>query len=217
MPITPEEVRNKEFAATLRRGYEKDQVDEFLALLADDYQKALDRAATASDPFAAMGQQVADVMRTADAAAGELRRRAEEEAANYRKRAADKALGIRKQAQEEAEQILATARAEADKIRSGAIAVADKTKGEAELLARDLLRSAEGEKSRIIGDAVALNERLTAYEQDLRDRVARATEAFDRIRNEFSNADGGTREPAPPGPEAMPQPDGRPALEHTSP
>ncbi len=216
MPITPEEVRNKDFSATLRRGYEKEQVDEFLALLADDYQKALDRAAAASDPFAAMGQQVADVMRTADAAAGELRRRAEEDAASYRKRAADKALGIRKQAQEEAEQIVATARAEADKIRSDAVAVADKTKVDAELLARDLLRSADEEKSRIIGDAVELNERLTAYEQDLRDRVARATEAFDRIRDEFPNPDGATRESGRGG-EATLQSDLRPSLEHTSP
>lgn len=189
MPITPEEVRNKEFSVTLRRGYEKEQVDDFMTLLADDYQSALNRSTSTGDPYAAMGEKVAEILRSAEAAAADVRARADQEAATFRRRAADKALAIRKQGQDEAQQMVASARAEADTILSEARASAARTKEEAEQNAQRVRQAAAEARDRLLGDAAELNERLVNYEKDLRERVRLADEALEVIKKEFSSVD----------------------------
>ena len=213
MPITPEEVRNKEFSVTLRRGYEKDQVDEFLALLAEDYQNALSGSASSGDPFAEMGQRVAEILRTAETAAADVRKQADEEGVTFRKRAADKALAIRRQGQEEAEKMVASARAEADTILSEARSLAARLKEEAEQTAQRVRQAAAEERDRLLGDAAGLNERLVAYEKDLRERVRLADEALDMIKSEFLSVDAARDGTAPTPQNQRPGSDGRSTLE----
>ncbi len=206
MALSPQDILKKEFSVTLRRGYEKDEVDEFLLEVAKQLEAAQRSSQAATDPFAALGDQVGDVLRAANETAAKLRSQTEAEAATIRKRAADKALEIRREAQREAEEALAKARSEADTAVGQARADAARMREEAERVASELRADAERERQRIIGDAVQLHERLIAHEQDLRDRVSRIDEAMATIKDALaapvekiaSASDDSEPAPAPP-------------------
>jgi cell division initiation protein len=95
--ITPHDIETKQFAIALR-GFDQKEVTAFLQSVASDYKEALEStnagtttapveeeeasqpAPTAQDPYIAMGDEVAAVLRSARDAAAEVRRKADEEA-----------------------------------------------------------------------------------------------------------------------------------------
>jgi len=48
MPLTPHDVSNVRFPVVLRRGYDREEVDRFLALVAEDYSAAIQKIAVAA-------------------------------------------------------------------------------------------------------------------------------------------------------------------------
>src|SRR5687768_15765352 len=94
MPFTPEEIETKEFLSVLR-GYDKEQVAEFLRALASDVRKLSDRLARAEeeaaiakaeaaeqgkDDYSRLGTEVAEILRHAREGAESTRVEAEREA-----------------------------------------------------------------------------------------------------------------------------------------
>ncbi len=92
MPLSPEEIEARRFLVALR-GYDKDQVDAFLRDIAADYRDVLNKVETAQpgqsgpDPFEALGEEVASVVRAAAERVTELERLAAQEAAEAREQA----------------------------------------------------------------------------------------------------------------------------------
>ncbi|HYP22886.1 MAG TPA: DivIVA domain-containing protein, partial [Actinomycetota bacterium] len=166
MTITPDDLISKTFNMTLRRGYDKEEVDAFLIELAEDYRTALQRAGSGggaaapsgADPFSAMGEEVTAVLRTAKESAEALRRKTEEEAEGIRRRAADKAIEVRKQAQDQATSMVDSAKKKAEQLtqdadryaqetRSKADREASEARNQAERYAQDTRNKADGEAS----------------------------------------------------------------------
>src|SRR5687767_8862334 len=139
MTITPDDLISKTFNMTLRRGYDKEEVDAFLIELAEDYRNALARsgkgggaAASSADPFSAMGEEVTAVLRTAKESAEALRRKTEEEAEGIRRRAADKAIEVRKQAQDQATSLVESAKKKAEQLTQDADRYSQETRSKAD-------------------------------------------------------------------------------------
>jgi DivIVA domain-containing protein len=172
MTITPDDLISKTFNMTLRRGYDKEEVDAFLIELAEDYRTALARAGAGGagkssgggDPFAAMGAEVTAVLRTAQESAEALRKKTEEEAEGIRRRAADKAIEVRKQAQDQSTSMLESAKKKADQLtqdadrystetRSKADREANEARGQAERYAQETRNKADREAGQVRSEA----------------------------------------------------------------
>lgn len=164
--ISAEQIRRREFV-TIRRGYDPDQVRDYMAQLADQVElmqsllrEARQEAETAIrasekprvDPYEELARRVAGVIREADTAAEK----------------------IRDGAREDAERMTGEARTDADRIRTDAQAHAEETRASADNVAMQ----ARAEASRTIAglatrrDAVveqlaAMQEKLLAVAQDL--------------------------------------------------
>jgi DivIVA domain-containing protein len=112
VPLTPEEIRAQKFPVALR-GYEKEDVDAFLERVAEDYESAMTAFASAGDPYAAVGREVGDVLRSAKHSAQVLRDEAAAESGTLRREAAEEAVEVRRRAAEEAAATLEGAREKA--------------------------------------------------------------------------------------------------------
>jgi len=165
-----EQIRRREFA-TVRRGYDPDQVREYLARLADqvEHSEALIRTARLeaeaaaraaseprADPYRELAARVADVLRGADDAAARTIR----------------------EAKEEAERILREARADADRIRADAEARADETRAQANRALQDAREHAEGtiaglstKREELVGQLAQMQQRLLGVARDLESAI----------------------------------------------
>jgi DivIVA domain-containing protein len=81
--VQPEDIENKEFLVVLR-GYDKDQVREFLAEVAAAFRKLSASGEHAAVPDDAVSAEVGSVMRSVVAEAVNIRLEAEREAAEIR-------------------------------------------------------------------------------------------------------------------------------------
>ncbi|HEX6231291.1 MAG TPA: DivIVA domain-containing protein [Actinomycetota bacterium] len=157
--MSSEQIRRREFV-TIRRGYDPDQVRDYLEQLADqvDRMAAMIRearleAATATsastrprvDPYDRLAQRVASVIREADQAAERLRT----------------------EAQEETDGMLRDARTDADRIRTDAQARAEEARSQAERA----LREAQEQADRTIAGLAAQRENLIQHLDQMRERL----------------------------------------------
>jgi DivIVA domain-containing protein len=97
MPLTPDDIERKQFLAALR-GYDREQVDAFLAEVAEDYRTLLHKIGlfgtqrpsahrAEGGQLQGLGEHIEKVLRTAAASAREIRATAEEEVARLREEA----------------------------------------------------------------------------------------------------------------------------------
>lgn len=165
VPLLPsaEQIRRRNFA-TVRRGFDPDQVRDYLWQLADQIEglerqlrearMELEAAASAPatapqrDPYEELASRVADLIRAADAEAGSIKRKAAQEA----------------------ERLVGEARAEADRVRLDAQAKAE----EARSLGVDSLREAREEADRTLAGLASRRESLVEQLQGMQERLIKA-------------------------------------------
>ena len=169
-PPNAEQIRRREFA-TVRRGYDPEQVRTYLASIADqtellerelnqvrleltsaatrtpqaDPQAAVAPAPPAEDPYEALSKRFAGLIETAD----------------------QEAVKILENAKSEARQALAEARSEADRIRVDAQAHAEEGRQEV----ADLLERATTEADRVLSTLGERRRSLTSQLQDMRAKL----------------------------------------------
>jgi DivIVA domain-containing protein len=156
--LTPEHIRRREFVTT-RRGYDPDQVRDYLEQLAMqveameamvqearlEAESALAAQASRADPYERLARRVGDVLRSAD----------------------QEAARIRREAGEEADRVLREARAEADRVRLDAQTRAEEAKAEAERH----LRSARERADRTIAGLSTRRDELVDQLSQMQERV----------------------------------------------
>lgn len=163
LPLLPsaDQIRRREFA-TIRRGYDPEQVREYLVMISrqvEILERELREArlhATPSaevvtvpepreDPYERLAARMADVLRTSD----------------------EQAEHILQEAQEEATLTLSEARSEADRIRVDAQSQAEEARHEG----GEVLRNAEEEAERILSTLSARRETLVEQLQQMQSRL----------------------------------------------
>jgi DivIVA domain-containing protein len=180
VPLTPEEIKAQKFPVALR-GYEKEDVDEFLQRVAADYESALAAFASAGDPYAAVGREVGAVLRSAKQSAQALRDEAAEETGKMRREAAEEAVEVRRRAAEEAAATLEGAREkamtlgrEAERLVKSAKEQARAAREQADEETDEVRRQASEEGAATLEQATAKAEEVT-IEAERRARRVRET------------------------------------------
>ena len=160
LPLLPnsEQIRRRMFAR-VRRGYDPDQVREYLSQIADQVENleervrearmaseaSLSRPSDEPDPAGEMAERIADIVRTAERHAEERQRESEGEART----------------------ILADARAEADRVRLDAQAKAESARQQAS----EALTRAREEADHAVGHLAARREELVGQFEGMRERL----------------------------------------------
>jgi DivIVA domain-containing protein len=176
----PKQIRGRRFAR-VRKGYDPDQVRDFLDEVAtwmerleSDLLSAQDEAEanarrSAPDPYQQMGSQLAELMRGAEEHAAKARQDADEEAAKQlaeakrraeeiRSDAQAQAKRLRTEAQEDAERFRREAHEEGTQIRAEAHAALERARAEAEAT----LAGLTGERERLLSEVRGARQRLSA-------------------------------------------------------
>jgi DivIVA domain-containing protein len=195
MDVTPRRhaghIRSREFA-TIRKGYDQDQVRQFLDQVAgwfDDMETDLAEARAAAaakqraeasaptaapaggigpdDPYAAMGARVADVLRHAEEHARTVREEAEQEAQRTLEEARRESISLRHRAQEDAEAARQSAQEQAEATRRAAQEEADLVRSEAAVA----LETARVEAERTVAGLSERRNVLAAELQATRSRL----------------------------------------------
>jgi DivIVA domain-containing protein len=175
--LTPEHVRRREFVTT-RRGYDPDQVRDYLEQLAMqveameamvrearlEAESALQAQASRADPYERLARRVGDLLRSAD----------------------QEAARIGREASEEADRILREARAEANRVRLDAQARAEEAKGEAERALRSARERADRtiaglstRRDELVDQLARMQERVVGVAKDLEEAIERRDGADD--------------------------------------
>jgi cell division initiation protein len=120
--VSPKDIESRRFTVSVR-GYDVEEVNDFLAAVAESHRAALDAIETLEtsrrpeNPYASLGDEVTQVLSTARAAASQVTAEAEQEADDLRRRSREelqRAIELREQAEEEATALLADARETVD-------------------------------------------------------------------------------------------------------
>jgi DivIVA domain-containing protein len=160
MPLTPEEIRHRAFRTGSGRGYDRGEVDTFLAQVADDYDAAIRRLATAADGDRDAADDVA-------AEVAEVLRAARETAHRIRQKAQEEADGLFASATKRADEL----RARTERAHSEAQAKARHIVEEAEQRALELRTLVEQQQDELISQAERRHVALIRYQEQLRDRA----------------------------------------------
>ncbi len=169
---SPDQIRRRQFA-TMRRGFDPDQVRDYLGQVADHVEsleaqarearrevEAAERrpAAPAGDPYGELSSRLAELIRAADQQADKLRQGA----------------------REEAERVLAEARADADRIRLDAQARAEEARASGDKALRDAkfeadrtLAALSSRRESLVGQLQAMQERLLGVARELEAAIER--------------------------------------------
>ncbi len=124
MAITPMDIHLKEFRTVPTGGYDKEEVDSFLDLVADELEKALNRVKELEETLEAMKAKVLhyeDMQQTLQTALTS----AQKSAGDILQEARNQAAAIIKRAQERSERILQEMRKEKESILSSFFAIRD--------------------------------------------------------------------------------------------
>ncbi|HEV8622646.1 MAG TPA: DivIVA domain-containing protein, partial [Actinomycetota bacterium] len=184
----------------MRRGYDPDQVLEYVTRLTDHLdalktevrrlQAELsqrdvtpqEQASTAQDEYDGVGARVADLMRTFDRDVEKLRQDAEAEAVRIVAEAKSEADRIQREAERsrgevaaKAEQVEARARTEADKIRLDAQSKAEDVR----LQAAEALQEAKRESDMVLSSLASRHEALMEELRTIRDRMVDTTRGIE--------------------------------------
>ena len=175
--LTPEHIRRREFVTT-RRGYDPDQVRDYLEQLAMQVEametmvhearlqaeSALKPHASGADPYETLARRVSDLLRSAD----------------------QEAARIRREAGEESDRVLREARAEADRVRLDAQTRAEEARAEAE---RHLRRARERADRTIAGLSTRRDELVQQLSQMQERVIGVAKELEDAIERRDAGED----------------------------
>jgi DivIVA domain-containing protein len=189
--MEPQDIEGREFFVGLR-GYDRDEVDQFLAELAAEHRTLLDElrdlrsrpegnSSVARDPFEDLGANVTAVLRTANESAATITAEAEATAADLREQAEQYAERVRQEAGEDALRILgdgedelgrrrAELDAEAERLRNAAAetdAETERVLEEARHHAREILERAHEEAGRLLNET---DGRVSTIEADAEER-----------------------------------------------
>lgn len=226
--LSPELIAQRGFL-TSRRGFDPAEVKAFLAQVADElrarrhHEAALERALAEAEERAAhpsfdqdtlmsaVGEETASILRSAHAAAADIRAKAEDNAARILKEAHDRSSAML----EEAEAVLGrrTAEAEAQAARITEVARADTERArdavrqEAEALRSQIeaerkltMEAAQGARERILGDltrrrkvAMVQIEQLRAGRERLLEAYKVVRRTLDEVTGELQRADSAAR------------------------
>lgn len=182
MPLSPEEIKSKDFLVALR-GYDKHEVETFLQDVADQYAELMAELALArqggtsasplvADPFADLGDHVASVMRAATEAAKQRQSDSEREAASIRTAAREEAEHAAAEARLELE-AASELRAEAEQEAAEVRAVARREVAQTRTEARHELEAAMEARATVEREATELRESARRHEQELRAEAER--------------------------------------------
>jgi DivIVA domain-containing protein len=212
--LTPEHIRRREFVTT-RRGYDPDQVRDYLEQLAMQVQdmaemvqearleaeSALQAQASWVDPYDKLARRVSDLLRSADQEAARIRREAGEESDRVLREARTEADRVRLDAQTRAEE----ARAEAERHLRRARERADRTIAGLSTRRDELVQQLSQMQERVIGVAKELEDTIERPDQG--DDVREIPDAEPGRPPPVSDTWGGWAEPVMKGgPQAGPPP-----------
>jgi DivIVA domain-containing protein len=188
------DIANKKFTVVMR-GYDRDEVDEFLSKLELSFKGALHEATqiSSSDLAARLGQEVGSVLSSAEQAADKVRRAAVQDAARIRGEAEHEASAIRqaaleevealpRAAAEEAEEIIKQAEADSTAIRDRATADAGEVIREAKMIATRLENAAKAQCAELLEDALRRRRVLDDHQREITKRLDHLDEAFADLR-----------------------------------
>ncbi|MGI9121246.1 MAG: DivIVA domain-containing protein [Acidimicrobiales bacterium] len=197
MPLSPEEIRSKDFLIALR-GYDKHEVETFLHTVASELSQMMEELVLArteggqapannADAFSDLGDQVANIMRTAADSAAQLRSETEQQAAAIRASALEEAGHAAAEARLEldaASRLRAEAEQQAEQLRASQQEVAG-IKNEA----RSELESAIELRASVESEATELRESATRQAQELRAEAERtAAQLLDSAKQDIEQA-----------------------------
>jgi DivIVA domain-containing protein len=162
--MEPDDIEGRDFFVGMR-GYDRDEVNQFLAEVASEQRALLDEldelrrqaeGAPPRDPFEGLGTSVTAVLRTAHDQAATITAEAEATVADLRQQAEEQAGRVRQEAEEEAERLRQEAGADALRIRGDAEDEVGHRRAELEAEAerlRTAAADAEGLAERILEEA----------------------------------------------------------------
>jgi DivIVA domain-containing protein len=174
-------IRNATFPSA-RRGYEKHEVEKFLARLADWLETGAgdeSRSDTVKRELERVGQRTGAILAQAEESAQQIRAEAEEEARGTINTASMEAAETRTETDNYASETRMSADSYAQQTRQEAEEVLSTAKAEADRLAREALEAAEAQARRIVEDGMQRREDIEAVIADLirrRDDVLADTE-----------------------------------------
>jgi DivIVA domain-containing protein len=185
-----ERVRRAAFKQA-RRGYDRREVDEFLARLADDLRSAeLGPAAPGDgDPDALrrelerVGESTASILRAAEQTARELRGGAKRDAEELRQSAAAEADRLAREAEEAATSLREAAEEEARRLRL-----------EASQKAEETVRSAQAQADSLVADSVQRRRLLESRIERLLERREALIEEVERLAADLQEVAAAERE-----------------------
>jgi DivIVA domain-containing protein len=178
---SPDAIRTKEFAR-VRRGYDPDQVHDYLNQVAgwiDQLERELRQArteistmsrrrmTTEKDPYERLGSRVAEILRTAEQYAEETRKAAQDEVNSQLAQARDQMERQTSEAKERSEKQLAEARAEAEKVRREAKAEAQRLR----VAADAAIVRARTEAEALLANLVQRRDQLLSELHSYRERL----------------------------------------------
>jgi DivIVA domain-containing protein len=187
MPLTPEEIRHRAFRTGSGRGYDRGEVDAFLAQVADDYGAAIRRLATAAEGDRDAADDVA-------AEVVEVLRAARESAHRIRQKAQEGADGLFAAATKRADEL----RARTERSHSEAQAKARHIVEEAEQRALELRTLVEQQQDELIGQAEQRHVALMRYQEQLRDRAISLEALIGEMRAQMVGVEEPTARPRRP-------------------
>jgi DivIVA domain-containing protein len=164
MRLTPEEIANKSFQVVRGRGYDRSEVDRYLASIADDYSAALREIVTATSGGNTTQDDFAEEI-------GELLRAARETATRIKEKARTEADQMTAEAESSSRQQLAEAEKRRADLLDRAKVEATRMIETAESRARQLRESSERRKAELAARAQERFASLLKHETDLRQRV----------------------------------------------
>lgn len=199
--MKPEDIQGRDFLVGLR-GYDKDEVREFLTEVASEHAALLSEvdqlrhapASAAPDDFETLGASVAAILRSAKESASEITGAADVAAAQVRDEAESYAASLRQQAEEEranadaaAQDLRAQASAEAEERRRSAQVALEEARAEAERIVREATERANtlgieaearirNQTESMLAEAAARAAEVARHEEMLRQRLLEAAD-----------------------------------------
>src|SRR4051794_3559211 len=162
-------IRNATFPSS-RRGYDKHEVEKFLARLADWLETGAgdeSRSDTVKRELERVGQRTGAILAQAEESAQQIRAEAEEEARGTVNTANMEATETRAETERYASETRASADAYAQQTRQEAEEVLSDAKAEAERLAREAIEGAQAQARRIVEEGTQRREDIEAVIADL--------------------------------------------------
>ncbi len=200
-------IRNATFPAA-KRGYDRHEVEKFLARLADWLETGAgdeSRSDTVKRELQRVGERTGAILAQAEESAQQIRAEAEEEARGTVNTANMEAAETRTEIDNYASETRTSADSYAQQTRQEAEEVLSNAKAEADRLAREALAAAEAQARRIVEDGTRRREDIEAVIADL---VRRRDDVLTDTQELSAKLNGAVSEHRPePGADAFARPD----------